>query len=108
MAVFPHHTRQQVLSARRSRGLAGLSQGCSRITERSPVTGFSQTSPTFMGLRSGGPFGSGCDIRAQASHRGRLVGNSSQSDKGRVARQPAAIAITSYMLPITNPVVEAG
>src|SRR5229473_5238392 len=55
--------------------LAGLSQGRSRITERSPVTGFSQTSPTFMGLRSGAPFGSGCDIRAQVSHRGRLVGN---------------------------------
>jgi hypothetical protein len=55
--------------------LAGLSQGRSRITERSPVTGFSQTSPTFMGLRSGGPFGSGCDIRAQVSNRGRLVGN---------------------------------
>ncbi len=55
--------------------LAGLSQGRSRITKRSPVTGFSQTSPTFMGLRSGAPFGSGCDIRAQVSHRGRLVGN---------------------------------
>jgi hypothetical protein len=39
--------------------LAGLSQGRSRITERSPITGFSQTSPTFMGLRSGGPFGVG-------------------------------------------------
>src|SRR5438105_2229650 len=99
---------QEITSIAVEVGLAGLSQGRSRITERSPVTGFSQTSPTFMGLRSGGPFGSGCDIRAQASHRGRLVGNSSQSDKGRVARQPAAIAITSYMLPITNPFVEAG
>src|SRR5205807_3153136 len=72
--------------------LAGLSQGRSRITERSPVTGFSQTSPTFMGLRSGGPFGSGCDIRAQVSHRGRLVGNFPQSDKGRVARHLPAMS----------------
>ena len=71
--------------------LAALSQGRSRITERSPVTGSSQTSPTFMGLRSGAPFGSGCDIRAQVSHRGRLVGNSSPIDKGRVAGNPARI-----------------
>jgi hypothetical protein len=54
-----------------------------------------------MGLRSGAPFGSGCDIRAQVSHRGRLVVWSAtlpQSDKGRVARQPAAIAITTASL----------
>ena len=67
--------------------LAGLSQGRSRVTERSPVKGFSQTSPTFMGLRSGAPFGSGCDIRAQ------VIGDVwsatlPQSDKGRVARHP--------------------
>jgi hypothetical protein len=45
----------------RGRG-AFSSQGGSRITERSPVTGFSQTSPIFIGLRSGAAFGSGCDM----------------------------------------------
>jgi hypothetical protein len=58
MAVFPHHTRANECCQSPVTRLAGLSQGRSRITERSPVTGFSQTSPTFMGLRSGAPFGS--------------------------------------------------
>src|ERR1700751_5318847 len=71
--------------------LAGLSQGRSRITERSPVTGFSQTSPTFMGLRSGAPFGSGCDFRAQVSHRGRLVGNSLIAPRFRQADRRVAV-----------------
>ena len=69
--------------------LAGLSQGRSRITERSPVTGFSQTSPTFMGLRSGAPFGSGCDIESRIGDLWSAT--LPQSDKGRVARHPPAI-----------------
>jgi hypothetical protein len=36
---------------------AGLSQGRSRIVARLRVTGFSQTSPTSIGVRSGGPCG---------------------------------------------------
>jgi hypothetical protein len=30
---------------------------------RSPVTGFSQIPPTWIGVRSGAPSGSGCDLR---------------------------------------------
>ena len=76
--MLPHHTGANECCQLADHAASGLSQGRSRITERSPVTGFSQTSSTFMGLRSGAPFGSRCDIRAQVSHRGRLVGNSSQ------------------------------
>jgi hypothetical protein len=71
--VFPHHTRANECCQLAGHAASMVVPG-SRITERSPVTGFSQSSPTFMGLRSGGPFRSGCDIRAQVSHSGRLVG----------------------------------
>src|SRR5262249_3820107 len=41
---------------------SGLSQGRSRIVAHSLVTGFFQTSPTPIAVRSGGHRGSGCDI----------------------------------------------
>jgi len=34
-----------------------------KLKNRGPL-GFSQISPTWIGVRSGGPCGSGCDIRA--------------------------------------------
>ena len=43
--------------------LTGLSQVRSRIVARSLVTGFSQTSPTSIGVRSGGASGSGWVMR---------------------------------------------
>jgi hypothetical protein len=77
MAVFPHHTRANECCQLAGRAASRVVPGTLQDHLAFLVTGFSQTSPTFMGLRSGGPFGSGCDIRAQVSHRGRLVGNSS-------------------------------
>ena len=69
--------RVQVLPMTRAPGNAvssatprasGFSHGSSRTTARSPVTGFSQTSPGSIAARSAGAEGSGCDTRR--SYRG--------------------------------------
>jgi hypothetical protein len=76
MAVFPHHTRANECCQLAGYAASRVVPGTLQDHRAFPVTEFSQTSPTSMGLRSGGPFGSGCDIRARVSHRGRSVGNS--------------------------------
>src|ERR1700731_4258982 len=86
MAVFPHHTRANECGQLAGHADSRVVPGTLQDHRAFPCNGILQTSPTFMGLRSGAPFGSGCAIRAQVSHRGRLVGALPQSDRGRGAR----------------------
>ena len=91
MAVFPITRAPTSAVSSPVTRLAGLSQGRSRIAERSPVTGFSQTSPSFVGLRSGGPFGAGATFAPKSRIGDVWPATLPQSDKGRVARDPRTI-----------------
>jgi hypothetical protein len=62
MAVFADDPRSDKREQFGDRAALGVLVGSSRIVARSRVTGFSQTSPIWIGVRSGGWCGSGCDI----------------------------------------------
>ena len=59
MKVLAGHARPDQGGELGGRAAPGFSVGSSRIVARSPVTGFSQTSPTSTGLRSGAPLDRG-------------------------------------------------
>jgi hypothetical protein len=91
MAVFPHHTRANECCQLAGHGLAGLSQGRSRITERSPVTGFCQTSPILWVCDPARRSGRGATFAPKSRIGDVWSATLPQSDKGRVARHSGAI-----------------
>src|SRR6267143_1608756 len=72
--------------------LAGLSQGRSRITERSPVTGFSQTSPILWVCDPARRSGRGATFAPKSRIGDVWSATLPQSDKGRVARHLPAMS----------------
>ncbi len=75
--VFPQHTRANECCQLAGHAASRVVPGTLQDHRTFPCNGILPDLADFYGLRSGAPFRSGCDIRAQVSHRGRLVGNSS-------------------------------
>jgi hypothetical protein len=77
MAVFAGDTRSDTRQQFGDRAALGVWWGSSRIVARSRVMGFSQISPIWIDVWSGGPCGSGCDMRITlppfCSRYGRLL-----------------------------------